>query len=268
MTRPPLLRAAAAAFLVFAGSSGRTGAAQFHVPVHAPPRLDAPAEGSGPGLLLPLGWFRASAAGLSVDGPGGGWEVGIRAGRRAAVHLHCDAFVFQGRGEPAASGRRDTGGLSGGLEFDASWPISEAARWYVGFLGHLTVMDVGSPLAVRLENGKIRAELDIAHSFLVGVPVGLTSRSPMGADWRRSAALSVVAYPAGSTLFSYTAAGGIPGAFGADRKIDPHLALAGRLGVEYVPWRLGLEAGGGVSTASGNNESLTQFFGGLTWRIL
>lgn len=240
-------------------------AAQLHVPLHVPPRLDV-RGGEGASLIFGLGWHRASAPGLAVDGPGGGWELAVKASRRLDIdlHLHSDGFVFGGSAEPTA-GRRETGGLSGTFELDASKGVGGGgARVYAGALVSLTTLDVADPLTVSKTGTGLRVEPDLATSIVLGFPVGLLWRS-REEPWSPYAAAYGLFTTGGATFFSYSV--GPPGFFGSSVKIDPNLGGGARAGFEYRPWRLSLEAGGGLTASAGGNESLATLYASLGWRL-
>lgn len=242
-------------------------ATQFHAPLHVSPRLPQPDPREDPDFLLAGTWTRATAPGLAVAGAGGSWELAVRAWEKGSVHLHSDVFAFSGEVEPLSSGRRPTSGFSGTLEGDVALGGAEdSKRGYAGALVSLTVLGVGDPLNVRVAGGQLQREPDLATSVLLGVPLGATLRARLGRGWEALGSAHVVLYPGGATFFTYRFAGPA-GGLGSTRRIHPHAAAGGRVAIAYSPWRLGLEAGGSVSSGSGNNEPLTMLHAGVSVRL-
>lgn len=239
-------------------------AAQFHANFHTPPRLN-PAPGSGASFALAGGWSSVSAPGLRVEGPGGGWELAFPLGKTLGGNIHAEGFALSGRVDPLSAGRRKTTGFAGNVEGELTWPAAESLRAYAGLSVGLTVLDVADPVLVQFSAGKFRAEPDLASSLLIGVPFGLTASREFG-RCSGSATLYALLYPGGATFFNYGIA--LPAAFGSSRRIDAHFAAGARLRLEYTPWGLGVEAGGGASSASGNNDGAVSGYAGLGWRIL
>lgn len=253
------------ALLALAAPAARP--AQFHVPVHAAPQL-WPQAAPPQSLLLAGGWLHARAPGLSLSGPGGGWELAGALGRRTSGHFQGRAFLLDGRLDPLGSGMRKTRGMTGTVEGDLAFETDEDLfvwRAYAGLLTAFTAVDIREPFSVTFADGRLRTEPDLATSVLLGVPLGLTARTDSSKGWTLEAAAHLVIYPAAKTFFSYSLAG--PFGRGSSQTVDTHASAGGRLRAEYAPWRLGLQADGSVSSASGNNDTLTLIGAALTWRV-
>ncbi|MBI2363066.1 MAG: hypothetical protein HYV15_06760 [Elusimicrobia bacterium] len=136
-----MLRAAAAVLLLCAPAAQ---GAQFHVPLHAPPRV-WPEAGGKTSLLLGGGYFAAGARGLQVDGPGGGWELGAPLGERLSGHVQSLGTAFGGTLDPLGSRSRKTSGMSGALEADLAFaPGGREGSWraYAGAQLGFTVLSM------------------------------------------------------------------------------------------------------------------------------
>ncbi|MBI5595839.1 MAG: hypothetical protein HY928_07090 [Elusimicrobia bacterium] len=238
-------------------------AAQFHLPLHAPPRVWPEGKAS---LLMGGGYFGAGARGLHVDGPGGGWEVGAPMGERLSGHVQALGTAFTGTLDPLGSRSRKTGGMAGALEADLAFaPGGAQGSWrlYAGAQLGLTVLSL-SDSGPAFKNGRLVVEPDTALSLTFGLPGGVEARREWG-EWRGSAAAYLTLSPGGTTFFTFLVAG--PAGMRSSERIDPFAALGTRLRLERPAWRLGLEAGLSESAPSGNNEAVTAAYGALMVRL-
>lgn len=222
----------ARAFAVLLLSALAAGAAQFHVPVRLTPHpLPADAEEG------PTAWFGGAAAaargpGMALDGPGGFWELGWRAGRRGEVHVRGDGFLLKGSLDPFGRGRRQTHG-------------------FAGFQAGLTMIDVRDPLALTtVPGGAVRVEPGTAVSIVPSLPVGAIAWTRAG-KWLLEASGDASPQLGGATFFTFGPGG--PSAYDSTRTIHFDMGGGARLRALYEPWSLSLELAGRATAGFGNN---------------
>ncbi len=243
----------ARAFAVLLLSALAAGAAQFHVPVRLTPHpLPADAEEG------PTAWFGGAAAaargpGMALDGPGGFWELGWRAGRRGEVHVRGDGFLLKGSLDPFGRGRRQTHGFAGTLAVDYLRAPESGGRLrgFAGFQAGLTMIDVRDPLALTtVPGGAVRVEPGTAVSIVPSLPVGAIAWTRAG-KWLLEASGDASPQLGGATFFTFGPGG--PSAYDSTRTIHFDMGGGARLRALYEPWSLSLELAGRATAGFGNN---------------
>lgn len=241
--------------LLFAACAA--GAAQFHIPVRLTPRpLPADAEEG------PTAWFGAGAAaargpGMSLDGPGGFWELAWRAGRRGEVHVRGDGFILKGSLDPFGAGRRRTHGFAGSLAVDYLRAPESGGRlrYFAGIQAGLTALDVRDPIALTAgPGGAIRVEPGTAVSLVPSVPAGAIAWTRAG-RWILEASGDASPQLGGATFFTYGPGG--PSAYDSTRTIHFDLGGGARLRAHYEPWSLSLELAGRATAGFGGNDPVS-----------
>ena len=243
------------AFVLLAASAA--GAAQFHVPARLTPHaLPADAEEG------PTAWFGGGAAvargpGMALDGPGGFWELGWRAGRRGEVHLRGDGFVLKGSLDPFDRGRRQTHGFAGSVALDYMRAPEGGGRfrYFAGLQAGLTMLDVRDPLALTTSpGGAIRVEPGTAVSIVPSAPFGALAWTRAG-KWILEASGDASPQLGGVTFFTFGPGG--PSAYESTRPIHFDMGGGARLRALYEPWSLSLSLVGRATAGFGNNAPTT-----------
>lgn len=259
-------RLALCAVLLTAPLSAVARGSSLAVPLHTPPRLRPDAGKSA--FALAAGWAGVRGPGLSLEGPGGGWELASASQGGMGVALHSEGYVLGGTAASSNAGRLKAVGMTGSIEGDLVWaPAGLEGPWrlYLGLQTALSILEFEGPRTVIAPSGSAAAEPSGAYSLLVGFPVGAKAGGSLGKGWTGQAGAHIVPYAGGFTLYRYFLRG--TRLHGSVRRHSPYVAAGGTLGGEYTPWGLGLEAGGSASTRSGDSRGLAAFWTRLSWRF-
>lgn len=252
-----MLRYRTAFFLLAASClAGQAAAAQFHVPVHLPPRLCSGDGGACREFRLGGGYAGISAPGLHAGGPGGFWEYSLLGSGNLGASFRGYGFSFSGDVDPLSVGHKGGGGMTGGFEADLLLaPRGKGGYFlYGGLTANVSMLDINDPLSFSY-SGRLSVEPDGAFSVLLGLPAGAVFPFSLSGKWRAALKADAVFFPGGTTFFYYT--GLPPGAYGSSREIDPNYGGGAGASVSFLPWRLDLEMFVRFSSGSGNNEPLT-----------
>lgn len=259
-------RLALCAVLMTASLPAAAGGSSLALPLHTPPRLRP--EAGKTSFSLGAGWAGLRGPGLSIAGPGGGWELAATSPRGLGGALHVEAYILRGTADPSGAGGLKATGMTGSVEGDLVWaPSGLKGPWrlYLGAQSVVSVLDFAGTRSLVTAPGATTVEPSGAYSMLVGFPVGASVAGPLGRGWTGQAGAHVATYAGGVTFYHYFLRG--PHLHGASRTVSAHVAAGGHLRAEYMPWRLYLEAGGSAASRSGNSRGLAAFWLTAGWRF-
>lgn len=254
------------AVLLEAPLSASTGGTSLAVPLHTPPRLRP--DGGKTSFALSAGWAGVHGPGLSIDGPGGGWELASASARGLGGAIHAEAYMLRGSVDPSGAGRIKTTGMTGSVEGDLVWApagLQGRCRLYLGAQAAMSALDFSGTRSVVTASGATAVEPSGAYSLLVGFPIGASVGGALARGWTGQAGAHLATYAGGVSFYSYSLRG--QRLYGSSRGVSAHVAAGGHLRAEYLPWRLSVEAGGSAASGSGDSRGLTAFWTSVGWRF-
>lgn len=256
---------ALSAVLLTAPLPAAAGGSSLALALHTPPRL-RPAAGES-AFSLGAGWASLSGPGLSLSGPGGGWELASVSAGGMGVALHSEGYALGGTADPSGAGRLNAVGMAGSIEGDLVWApggVEGPWRLYLGLQAALGILDLAGPRSIVVPSGSV-VEPSGTYSLLAGFPAGASVGGTLGKGWTGQAGAHIATYAGGVTIHRYFLRG--THLHRTVRRHSPYVAGGGHLRAEYAPWRLGLEAGGTAATRSGDSRGLAAVWTQASWRF-